>query len=44
MHKWMLPLDSTGQKGPEIPLEEVLNIVEGCFTTARNGTGAMCSG
>ena len=30
--KWMLRLDSTGQKGPEIILEGILIVVERCFT------------
>jgi hypothetical protein len=34
----MLRLDSTGQKGPEIPLEGVLIVVEGCFTAEINGS------
>ena len=38
MDKWMLRLDSTGQKGPEIPLEGVLIVVEGCFTAEINGS------
>jgi hypothetical protein len=32
MDKWMLRLDSAGQKGPEIILEGILIVVEGCFT------------
>src|SRR5271154_3798559 len=33
--KWMLRLDSAGQKGPEITLEGILIVVEGCFTAER---------
>ena len=39
MEKWMLVLDSAGQKGPEIPLEGILIVVEGCFTAEINGSG-----
>jgi hypothetical protein len=38
MGKWMLRLDSAGQKGPEIPLEGILIVVEGWFTAERNGS------
>ena len=38
MDKWMLRLDSAGQKGPEITLEGILIVVEGCFTAERNGS------
>jgi hypothetical protein len=37
MDKWMLRLDSAGQKGPEIILEGILIVVEGCFTAERKG-------
>jgi hypothetical protein len=33
--KWMLRLDSAGQKGPETTLERILIVVEGCFTAER---------
>jgi len=39
MDKWMLRLDSADQKGPEIPLEGVLIVVEGWFTAERSGSG-----
>ena len=39
MDKWMLRLDSAGQKGPEITLEGILIVVEGCLTAERNGSG-----
>ena len=39
MDKWMLRLDSAGQKGPEITLEGILIVVEGYFTAERNGSG-----
>src|SRR5271170_892650 len=29
--KWMLRLDSAGEKGPEITLEGILIVVEGCL-------------
>jgi hypothetical protein len=32
LSKWMLRLDSPGQKGPEITLEAILIVVEGWFT------------
>jgi hypothetical protein len=32
MGKWVLRLDSAGQKGPEINLEGILIVVEGWFT------------
>ena len=35
MGKWMLWLDSAGQKGPEIILEDILIVVKGCFTVER---------
>ena len=35
MDKWMLRLDSAGQKGPEIILQGILIVVEGCFTAER---------
>jgi hypothetical protein len=35
MSKWMLRLDSAGQKGPEITLEGILIVVEGWFTAER---------
>jgi hypothetical protein len=35
MDKWMLRLDSAGQKGPEITLKGFLIVVEGCFTAER---------
>ena len=38
MDKWMLRLDSADQKGPEITLEGILIVVEGCFTAERNGS------
>ena len=38
-NKWMLRLDSAGQKGPEITLEGLLIVVEGSFTAERNGSG-----
>jgi hypothetical protein len=41
MDKWMLQLDSAGHKGPEIPLEGVLIVVEECFTAERNGSGSV---
>ena len=34
----MLQLDSAGQKGPEITLEGILIVVEGCFTAERSGS------
>jgi len=37
MGKWMLRLDLTGQKGPEITLEGILTVVEGSFMAERNG-------
>jgi hypothetical protein len=37
--KWILRLDLSGQKGPEITLEGVLIFVEGSFTAERNGSG-----
>jgi hypothetical protein len=43
MDKWRLRLDSAGQKGPEITLEGILIVVEGCFTaerTQRSGSGS----
>src|SRR5271170_6884528 len=40
MDKWMLRLDSAGQKGPEIILQGILIVVEGCFTAERTcGSG-----
>jgi len=39
MDKCMLRLDSAGQKGPEIHLEGVLIVVEGCVTAEVNGSG-----
>jgi hypothetical protein len=39
MDKWMLRLDSAGQKGPEIILEGILIVVEGCFTAENLGVG-----
>jgi hypothetical protein len=40
MGKWILRLDSAGQKGPEITLEGILIVVEGCFTAERTcGSG-----
>jgi hypothetical protein len=41
MDKWMLRLDSAGQKGQEIILEGILIVVEGCFTAERNGSEAF---
>ena len=41
MDKWMLRLDSAGQKGPEITLEGFLIVVEGCFTAERSGSGKL---
>ena len=38
--KWMLQLDSAGQKGPEITLEGILIVVEGCFTADRRTCGS----
>ena len=38
MDKWRVRLDSAGQKGPEITLEGILIVVEGCFTAERNGS------
>jgi hypothetical protein len=38
MGKWMLRLDSEGQKSPEITLEGILIVVEGWFTAKRNGS------
>jgi hypothetical protein len=38
MDKWMLRLDSAGQKGPEIILEGILIVVEGWFTAERNAS------
>ena len=38
--KWILRLDSAGQKGPEITLEGILIVVEGCFTAERSGSGS----
>jgi hypothetical protein len=38
MSKWMLWLDSAGQKGLEITLEGILIVVEGWFTAERNGS------
>ena len=38
MGKWMLPLDSPGQKSPEITLEGILIVVEGWFMAERNGS------
>jgi hypothetical protein len=38
--KWRLRLDSAGQKGPEITLEGILMVVEGCFTAERSGSGS----
>jgi hypothetical protein len=35
MDKWMLRLDSAGQKGLEMTLEGILIVVEGCFTPER---------
>jgi len=35
--KWMLWLDSTGQKSPEIILEGILIVVEGCFMAENMG-------
>jgi hypothetical protein len=35
MDKWISRWDSAGQKGPEITLEEILIVVEGCFTAER---------
>jgi len=35
MNKWMLQLDSTGQKGPEITLEGVLIVVESGFMIGK---------
>ena len=40
MDKWMLWLDSAGQKGPEITLEGILIVVEGCLTAERSGSGS----
>jgi hypothetical protein len=40
MDKWRLRLDSAGQKGPEITLEGILIVVEGCFTAERSGSGS----
>jgi hypothetical protein len=40
MDKWRLRLDSAGQKGPEITLEGILIVVEGCFTAERSGAGS----
>ena|SRR5271155_2759364 len=38
--KWIVRLDSAGQKGPEMTLEGILIIVEGCFTAERTcGSG-----
>jgi hypothetical protein len=39
MDKWMLQLDSAGQKGPETALEGVLIVVRSCCTTDRK----MCT-
>ena len=39
MDKWILWLDLAGQKGPEITLEGILIVVEGCFTGERSGAG-----
>ena len=36
----MLRLDSAGQKGPEITLEGILIVVEGCLTAERSGSGS----
>jgi hypothetical protein len=44
MSKWMLRLDSAGQKGPEITLEGILIVVEGWFTAERNESPIMTSG
>jgi hypothetical protein len=38
MDKWISRLDSAGQKGPEVTLEGILIVVEGCFTAERNGS------
>ena len=38
MDKWMLQLDSAAQKGPEISLEGILIVVEGCVTAEVNGS------
>ena len=43
MDKWMLRLDSAAQKGPEISLEELLIVVEGCFTAERSGSSMRIS-
>jgi hypothetical protein len=43
MDKWMLRLDSAGQKGPEIILEGILIVVEGCFTAERKGFPQGCN-
>ena len=40
MDKWMSWLDSAGQKGPEITLEGILIVVEGCLTAERSGSGS----
>jgi hypothetical protein len=36
MDKWMLRLDSAGQKDPEITLKGVLIVVESWYTTGKN--------
>jgi hypothetical protein len=42
MGKWILRLDSAGQKGPEITLKGILIVVEGCFTAEISAT-CFCS-
>ena len=43
MDKWMLRLDSAAEKGPEISLEGILIVVEGCFTAERSGSSMRIS-
>jgi hypothetical protein len=38
MVKWVIQADSAGHKGPEITLEGILIVVEGCFTAQRSGS------
>src|ERR1700685_3651787 len=41
MDKWMLRLDSAGQKGPEITLKGILIVVEGYFTAEISTTSDL---